>query len=80
MFSLGSILFKEDDGVYGLEIGTLHFILDNHQPRKNTGKPHRGWFDVGHFDVIADLKLKIDYLNKDSVHGYTYLYVQQRPL
>ena len=69
MFSLGSILFNEDDGVYGLEIGTLHFILDNHQPRKNTGKPHRGWFDVGHFDVIADLKLTIDYLNKDSVHA-----------
>lgn len=69
MFSLGSILFNETKGVYGLEIGTLHFILDNHQPRKNTGKPHRGWFDVGHFDVIADLKLTIDYLNKDSVHA-----------
>lgn len=69
MFSLGSILFNEDDGVYGLEIGTLHFILDNHKPRKNTNKPHRGWFDVGHFDMMADLKLTIDYLNKDSVHA-----------
>ena len=69
MFNLASVLLNEDKGLYGLKIETLHFILDNHKPRKNTGKPHRGWFDVGHFDVIADLKLTIDYLSKDSVHA-----------
>ena len=76
-FSLGSILLNEDNGLYGLDIGALHFMLDNHKPRKNTGKPHRGWFDVGHFDVTADLKLTIDYLDKDSVHGALTNFVAQ---
>jgi len=77
IFNLGSIQFNEDEGVYGLEIGTLHFVLDNHKPRKNTGKPHRGWFDVGHFDVTANLKLEIDYLSKDSVHAALTNFVAQ---
>ena len=68
-FNLASLLMKENGKKRDVEINGMHFVLDNHKPRKNTGKPHRGWFDVGHFDVIADLKLTIDYLNNDSVHG-----------
>ena len=68
-FDLGTILYKEEKEKHGVEIQGMHFILDNHLPRKNTGKPHRGWFDVGHFDIIADLKLTIDHLGKDSVHA-----------
>lgn len=69
-FNLGKINYKEvDNGKRGMEIGGLHFILDNHQPRKNTGKPHRGWFDVGHFDITADLKLTINHIGKDTVNA-----------
>lgn len=69
MFSLGDASYSEQDGKHDVAIGGLHFSLDNHQPRKNTGKPNRGWFDVGHLDVAADLKMTIDYLSKDSVHA-----------
>ena len=68
-FNLGTIHYKETKKKHGVEIGGLHFALDNHQPRKNTGKPNRGWFDVGHLDVTADLKLTINYIAKDSVNA-----------
>lgn len=49
------------------DIGNLHFVNDNHQPRKNTGKVSRGAFDVGHLDVKANMKLSVCLLSKDSV-------------
>ena len=52
-----------------MQIGGLQFKIDNHKPRKNTNKPKRGWFDVGHLDVIADMNLVIDYLAKDTLHA-----------
>ena len=52
-----------------MEVGGLHFALDNHLPRKNTGKPNRGWFDVGHLDVTANLQLTINHIDKDSVNA-----------
>ena len=68
-FRIGKIDYKEDDGKHDLEIGGLQFKTDNHKPRKNTNKPKRGWFDVGHLDVIADMNLVIDYLAKDTLHA-----------
>jgi hypothetical protein len=68
-FRIGKIDYKEDDGKHDLEIGGLQFKTDNHKPRKNTNKPKRGWFDVGHLDVIADMNLVIDYLEKDTLHA-----------
>ena len=29
------------------DIENLHMAIDNHKPRKNVGKPHRGFFDIG---------------------------------
>lgn len=68
-FNLGNINYKEDQGKHGVEIGSMHFAIDNHKPRKNTGKPNRGWFDVGHLDVTADLKLTINHIGKDTVNA-----------
>lgn len=45
----------------------LHIKTDNHRPRKNTGKPHRGYFDVGHFDVSTQLQLRLDLSRPDTV-------------
>ena len=69
MFSLGTIHLSEKKGRHDVEVGGLHFALDNHLPRKNTGKPNRGWFDVGHLDVTADLQLTINHIDKDSVNA-----------
>lgn len=68
-FNLASLLMKENDKKNDVEINGMHFVLDNHKPRKNTGKPHRGWFDVGHFDLIADLKLSINHIGKDTLNA-----------
>ena len=68
-FRIGNLDYKEDDGKHDLQIGGLQFKIDNHKPRKNTNKPKRGWFDVGHLDVIADMNLVIDYLAKDTLHA-----------
>ena len=68
-FRIGNLDYKEDDGKHDLQIGGLQFKIDNHKPRKNTNRPKRGWFDVGHLDVIADMNLVIDYLAKDTLHA-----------
>lgn len=52
---------------YKLTIDNLSYQTDNHQPRKNVGKPHRGAFDVGHFDVLAKFDIQIDSLGKDTL-------------
>lgn len=54
---------------FKIDIGQLHFRNDNHHPRKNEGKPKRGFFDAEHFNVWASLKAEVDYARKDSVHG-----------
>nr|MCR4808524.1 hypothetical protein [Prevotella sp.] len=50
-----------------VDIKGLHFKTDNHKPRKNVGKPKRGWFDAGHLDLTADLRLRVNHLQKDSI-------------
>ena len=61
-------LFCWGDSTKGqAEIGGIHFITDNHQPRKNKGKPKRGAFDVGHFDIEAALTADIHHFLNDSI-------------
>ena len=50
-----------------VDIKGLRFKTDNHKPRKNEGKPKRGWFDAGHLDVLADLQLKVNVIDEDSI-------------
>lgn len=50
-----------------VDIQGLRFKTDNHKPRKNEGKPKRGWFDAGHLDILADIKLQVHHINKDSI-------------
>ena len=57
----------EKDGKRYVTIDELHYQTDNHKPRKNAGKPNRGAFDVGHFDVAAHLEIQIDSLGKDTL-------------
>ena len=52
-----------------VDIKGLHLKTDNHKPRKNTNKPHRGYFDAGHLDMIADLGVEISHISKDTIRG-----------
>ena len=52
---------------YQLTIDNLCYQTDNHKPRKNTNKPKRGAFDVGHFDVLAKLDIQVDTVGKDTL-------------
>ena len=59
----------EDGGRLLVEITKLRYQNDNHKPRKNVGKPKRGFFDAKHLDITADLKLTIDSIAKGTVVG-----------
>ena len=50
-----------------VDIQGLRFKTDNHKPRKNEGKPKRGWFDAGHLDILADVQLRVHRIDKDSI-------------
>ena len=52
-----------------VDIKGLHFKTDNHKPRKNTNKPHRGFFDAGHLDMVVSLGLDILRADKDTVQA-----------
>ena len=47
----------------------LTYRSDNHRPRKNTGKPHRGFFDAGHFDATAKMQIEINHIAPDTVNA-----------
>jgi len=50
-----------------VNLDDIRFFTNNHKPRKNSGKPKRGFFDVAHFDVTAKANISLDYIGKDSV-------------
>lgn len=58
---------KQEGKVFHTEVEGLCFRTDNHKPRKNAGKPKRGFFDVGHLNITANARLTIDTSNKDSL-------------
>ena len=47
----------------------LRVKTDNHKPRKNAGKPKRGYFDAGHLDIISQLKMEINATDKDTIRA-----------
>ena len=50
-----------------ITIKGIHYKTNNGRPRRNTGRPKRGWFDAGHVDAVADLDLTLNHHDKDSV-------------
>ena len=50
-----------------IAVNGFHFKTDNHKPRKNEGKPKRGWFDAGHLDFTGDLELHLRELTENAV-------------
>ena len=60
-----TIVYGPDKRHVSLE--DANFFTDGHKPRKNTGKPKRGFFDADHLDVLASLKADITHAEKDSI-------------
>jgi hypothetical protein len=55
--------------IYKVEAEQMHYANDNHRPRKNAGKPKKGFFDPGHVDAIINLQLVIDSLEGGTAKG-----------
>ncbi len=67
-FELGTGTYaKKKHGRHELTFNRLHILTDNGLPRKNMGKPHRGFFDKGHLDVWADASILADSIGKDTL-------------
>ena len=67
--NLGLLTIDKRRKTWNVNVGSLRYRRDNHQPRKNEGKTGRGYFDTGHLDVLANLRLTVDYIGKDTVHA-----------
>lgn len=67
-FHVGRIkVIEKQDGQQQIYIDRLNFRTDNHLPHKRTGKPKRGYFDAGHFNVIANFDIVLNRADKDSI-------------
>lgn len=64
---LKAVSSKKNNGQHFITINQLNVKTDNHKPRKNTGKPKRGFFDAGHLDITTDMRLTLDPTDKDSL-------------
>ena len=65
---VGEIAVLGKDDRREVKIDGLHFIIDNHLPRKNADKPKRGFFDAGHLDIHANMELMVNHLGKDTAN------------
>lgn len=66
---IGKLTFLQQDGLRTVDISDLRFKRNNQHPRKNSGKPKRGFFDLEHLNLTAQLKVVIDHIGKDTVHA-----------
>jgi hypothetical protein len=55
------------DGEKHIEMAGVKIKSDNHEPRRNTGRPKRGAFDWGHMDFVTDASVDVLYAEKDSL-------------
>lgn len=61
------LTYDERHGERKVDIEGAEWCTDNHLPRKNTHRPKRGFFDVGHLQLTADLHLLVQEVTKDSI-------------
>ena len=66
---IGHLTIQANHGRYSATVKQAHYKNDNHLPRKNTGRPKRGFFDAKHLDVIADFHVVLDSISKERITG-----------
>ena len=67
---IGHLTVQANRGRYSATVKQAHYKNDNHLPRKNTGRPKRGFFDAKHLDVIADFHVVLDSISKERITGH----------
>jgi hypothetical protein len=65
--AVGKLNVEQQGTSYNAELGGLNYITDNHKPRKNAQRPKRGYFDLGHLNIVADMSINIDPTVKDTL-------------
>lgn len=68
--AIAHITVDADHGRYAATVKQARYKNDNHLPRKNTGRPKRGFFDAKHLDVIADFHVVLDSIGKERITGH----------
>jgi hypothetical protein len=66
---INHLTVQANHGRYSATVKQAHYKNDNHLPRKNTGRPKRGFFDAKHLDVIADFHVVLDSISKNGITG-----------
>lgn len=66
---IDAVNYEEKGNQRFVNIDSLRYKTDNHLPHKRTGKPKRGWFDDGHLNVVANMKIAVNHADKDSICG-----------
>ena len=67
--AIGHLTVQANRGHYSATVKQAHYKSDNHLPRKNAGRPKRGFFDAKHLDVIADFHVVLDSISKERITG-----------
>ena len=67
---IGHLTLQANRGRYSATVKQAHYKNDNHLPRKNTGRPKRGFFDAKHLDIIADFHVVLDSIVKERITGH----------
>ena len=60
-------IMEIEDSKVMLQLDSICWVTNNNKPRKNAGKPKRGFFDVGHFNIVAKMNVRLDKMTKDSI-------------
>ena len=68
--AIAHLTVNANQGRYSATVKQAHYKNDNHLPRKNVGRPKRGFFDAKHFDVIADFHVVLDSISKNGITGH----------
>lgn len=69
---IGKMKISDEGANRTVEFEDLHYRNDNRLPRKNSGKPKRGYFDAGHLDITANMTLALHHFDKDSICASLY--------
>lgn len=59
-------LHRDEEALYDVNIDSLRLFTENFRPHKKTGKKHRGDFDAGHIDAVANIKAKVSLPQKGN--------------
>lgn len=70
VISLPRLDVDRRNGQYDAVVNGLKLTTNNFRPRKNTGKPRRGWFDAGHLDITAGMRVHASVSTDGTINAH----------